>query len=150
MTMLATADCPVSDALKFSDYDTDGFFDEMFDDRCVPRPAASLLASRLKCLAPGELPRRQKAADTALLNMGITFNVYGHEAGTEKIWPFDLIPRIMEWQEWRSIEEGLKQRIRALNLFIDDMYHDRRIVRDGVFPEYMAQSSKCFLNRCAG
>ena len=86
----------------------------------------------------------------ALLNMGITFNVYGHEAGTEKIWPFDLIPRIMDCQEWRRIEEGLKQRIRALNLFIDDMYHERRIVRDGVFPEYMAQSSKCFLNRCAG
>ena len=82
--------------------------------------------------------------------MGITFNVYGHEAGTEKIWPFDLIPRIMECQEWRFIEDGLKQRIRALNMFIDDMYHERRIVRDGVFPEYMAQSSKCFLNRCAG
>ena len=70
--------------------------------------------------------------------MGITFNVYGHEAGTEKIWPFDLIPRIIESQEWRYIEDGLRQRIRALNLFIDDMYHERKIVRDGVFPEYMA------------
>jgi hypothetical protein len=133
-----------------SDYDSDGFFDEMFDASGTPRPSASLLGGRLKLLAAGELNRRQKAADTALLNMGITFNVYGHEAGTEKIWPFDLIPRIMEYQEWRYIEDGLKQRIRALNLFIDDMYHERRIIRDGVFPEYMAQSSKCFLNRCAG
>ena len=82
--------------------------------------------------------------------MGITFNVYGHEAGTEKIWPFDLIPRIIDTQEWKFIEDGLRQRITALNLFIDDMYHEQKIVRDGVFPEYMAQSSKCFLNRCAG
>ncbi len=145
-----TAPHPRPEEIAFSDYETEGFFDEMFDDRGVPRPPASLLASRLHLLAAGELIRRQKAADTALLNMGITFNVYGHEAGTEKIWPFDLVPRILEYQEWREIEAGLKQRIRALNMFIDDMYHERRIVRDGVFPEYMAQSSKCFLNRCAG
>src|SRR5208283_3346534 len=117
-----TAPCVDSDEIAFSDYDTDGFFDEMFDDRGLPRPPASLLASRLHSLAAGELTRRQKAADTALLNMGITFNVYGHEAGTEKIWPFDLIPRIMECEEWRFIEAGLQQRIRALNMFIDDMY----------------------------
>ena len=139
-----------TERLVFSDYDTDGFFDEMFDDEGAPRPAASLLARRLKSLSEGELPRRQKAADTALLNMGITFNVYGHEAGTEKIWPFDLIPRILEHQEWQFIERGLKQRIRALNMFIDDMYGQQRIVRDGVFPEYMAKSGKCFLDRCAG
>src|SRR5271165_2089460 len=132
-----------SEETIFSDYDTDGFFDEMFDDRGIPRPPASLLANRLKSLAAGELNRRQKAADTAMLNMGITFNVYGHEAGTEKIWPFDLIPRILESREWQHIEDGLRQRIRALNLFIDDMYGQRKIVRDGVFPEYMAQSSKC-------
>ena len=145
-----TAPHPHSEEIVFSDYDTDGFFDEMFDDRGVPRPPASLLASRLKLLAAGELNRRQKAADTALLNMGITFNVYGHEAGTEKIWPFDLIPGSWSARNGEFIEDGLKQRIRALNMFIDDMYHEQRIVRDGVFPEYMAQSSKCFLNRCAG
>ena len=133
--------------VPFPDYLIEGFYDEMFEDCGRPRRSAELLARRLTDLAAGELARRQKAADTALLNMGITFNVYGHEAGTEKIWPFDLIPRIMESQEWRFIEEGLRQRIRALNLFIDDMYHEQRIVRDGVFPEYMAQSSKCFLNR---
>ncbi len=92
MMDMMTAPHTQSEEIVFSDYDTDGFFDEMFDDRGVPRPPASLLASRLKSLAAGELIRRQKAADTALLNMGITFNVYGHEAGTEKIWPFDLIP----------------------------------------------------------
>jgi len=140
----------VTNSISNSNYITDGFYDEMFDDNGVPRAVAEVLAARLRSLEPGELTRRQNAADTALLNMGITFNVYGHEAGTEKIWPFDLIPRIMEFAEWRAIEAGLKQRIRALNLFINDLYHDQKIVRDGVFPEYMAKSSKCFLNRCAG
>jgi uncharacterized circularly permuted ATP-grasp superfamily protein len=147
---MATAHTETADALLFPGYDTEGFYDEMFDSQCRPRAKAELLANRLNELAEGELTRRQKAADTALLNMGITFNVYGHEAGTEKIWPFDLIPRIIESQEWNHVEDGLRQRIRALNLFIDDMYHDRKIVRDGVFPEYMAASSKCFLNRCSG
>jgi uncharacterized circularly permuted ATP-grasp superfamily protein len=109
-----------------------------------------LLVDRLRTLADGELVVRQRAADLALLNMGITFNVYGHEAGTEKIWPFDIIPRIIEAREWKLIEAGLKQRITALNLFIDDLYHDQKIVRDGVFPEYMVQSSKCFLKPCIG
>ena len=147
---MATAHTETADALLFPGYDTEGFYDEMFDSQCRPRAKAELLANRLNELAEGELTRRQKAADTALLNMGITFNVYGHEAGTEKIWPFDLIPRNIESQEWNHVEDGLRQRIRALNLFIDDMYHDRKIVRDGVFPEYMAASSKCFLNRCSG
>jgi len=140
----------VSDDTRFPNYDCGGFYDEMFDQSGRPRPRAELLARRLRALADGELVRRQKAADTALLNMGITFTVYGHEAGTEKIWPFDLIPRILEHREWKFIEDGLRQRITALNMFIDDMYHERKIVRDGVFPEYMANSSKCFLQRCGG
>jgi uncharacterized circularly permuted ATP-grasp superfamily protein len=143
-------DTATVEELLFPDYETAGFYDEMFDEQGRPRTRAEVLALRLKSLSAGELPRRQKAADTALLNMGITFNVYGHEAGTEKIWPFDLIPRIIDYTEWKFIEDGLRQRITALNLFIDDMYHDQKIVSDGIFPQYMAQSSKCFLNRCAG
>lgn len=148
-TMMSLHESPAVD-LTFADYETTGYYDEMFSADGTPRPRAELLAWRLKTLSDGELARRQRAADQTLLNMGITFNVYGHQAGTEKIWPFDLIPRIIESAEWRSIEDGLKQRIRALNLFIDDMYHDRRIIHDGVVPEYMAASSKNFLKQCAG
>ena len=101
-------------------------------------------------LSDGELQRRQKAADLALLNMGITFNVYGHEAGTEKVWPFDIVPRIIDAREWDRIERGLKQRIRALNLFIDDIYHERRIVRDGIVPEWLISSGKCLLRTLRG
>jgi len=140
----------VAKSTSWTAYQTDGFYDEMFDEQGQARPRAEPLLGRLQALGDGELVTRQRAADLALLNMGITFNVYGHEAGTEKIWPFDIIPRIIDAREWRVIEAGLKQRITALNLFIDDLYHDQKIVRDGVFPEYMVQSSKCYLKRCVG
>ncbi|MFO1023058.1 MAG: circularly permuted type 2 ATP-grasp protein [Planctomycetales bacterium] len=131
-------------------YDPEGFYDEMFDSSGVPRPPVRLLAERLAGLTYEDLSRRQKTADAMLLNMGITFNVYGHEAGTEKVWPFDLIPRVIEQQEWNYVADGLRQRIHALNLFIDDMYHDQKIVKDKVFPEYMASSAANYLHPVAG
>src|SRR5271170_6805602 len=84
--------------MELKSYTTDGYYDEMFAADGQPRSSGELLAGKLASLSEGELLRRQKAADLALLNMGITFNVYGHEAGTEKIWPFDIVPRILEWQ----------------------------------------------------
>ncbi len=136
--------------MDFSLYETVGFYDEIFAADGVPRPHGQLLLERLQGLSDGELQRRQKAADLALLNMGITFNVYGHEAGTEKIWPFDILPRIIEGPEWAVIERGLKQRIHALNLFIDDLYHEAKIVKDGVVPEWLVSSGKCFRGPCHG
>jgi uncharacterized circularly permuted ATP-grasp superfamily protein len=136
--------------MRFDTYRTESYYDEMFELDGQPRARGTVLAQRLASLSEGELQRRQKAADLALLNMGITFNVYGHEAGTEKIWPFDIIPRIIEYPEWDFIERGLKQRIRALNLFIDDIYHDQKIIHDGVVPQWLIHSGKCFLEACAG
>ncbi len=147
---IAVDDYSVGMDLRFSDYDTNGYYDELFQADGRPWPRAELLAMRLKTLNSEELSRRQRAADQAMLNMGITFNVYGHEGGTEKIWPFDLIPRVIESGEWRWIEAGLRQRITALNAFIQDMYHDQRIVRDGVFPAEMIKTSKNFLSQCVG
>ena len=86
----------------------------------------------------------------SLQNMGITFNVYGHEAGTEKVWPFDLLPRIIDAQEWTIIERGLKQRIRALNMFIDDVYNARRIFKDRIVPEELIASSRTIRPQCTG
>jgi uncharacterized circularly permuted ATP-grasp superfamily protein len=109
--------------MRFEKYDLGGVFDEMFlaDDR--PRPEAKLLVQTIESLPEGELLRRQQAAEGALLHMGITFNVYGGHEGTERIFPFDLVPRIVPAAEWARVERGLKQRITALNLFIDDIYH---------------------------
>ena len=86
----------------------------------------------------------------ALLRMGITFNVYADEQGVEKIFPFDLIPRIIDANEWAWIERGLKQRIHALNLFIDDVYHDQKILKDGIVPADVVLSSERYLQPCIG
>jgi uncharacterized circularly permuted ATP-grasp superfamily protein len=134
--------------MKFSHYETGQFFDEMFGSNSRPRAAARALSQFIDALPDGELLRRQQSAERALLNMGITFNVYGDSAGTERIFPFDLVPRIVAADEWNVIERGLKQRIRALNLFIDDIYHRQRIVKDGVVPAEIIASARSFRREC--
>src|SRR6266436_2145163 len=136
--------------MRLDSYQTENFYDEMFEPDGRPRSRTARLAERLASLSDGELERRQTAADLTLLNMGITFSVYGHSAGTEKVWPFDIIPRVLELAEWNRIERGLKQRITALNLFIDDVYDQARILKDRVVPEELLHSAKCFLDPCAG
>jgi uncharacterized circularly permuted ATP-grasp superfamily protein len=136
--------------MKFEDYEVGDFFDEIFDGVHKPRAWARSLVKTIAGLPDGELRNRQKAAERALLQMGITFNVYGERAGTEKIFPFDLVPRIVSATEWARIEKGLKQRIRALNLFIDDLYHGQRILKDKVLPSEIIFSSKAFRKQCAG
>ena len=136
--------------MQFTAYDTASFFDEMFEADCRPRAGAALLVQRIQGLPAGELLRRQRAAEQALLHMGITFNVYGDAAGTERIFPFDVIPRIVEAADWTLIERGLKQRIQALNLFIDDLYQAQHIINDGIVPPFLIQSAKCFLQPCVG
>ena len=134
----------------FDGYDTDGFYDEMFAPDGSPRSAAQMLVERINSFSEGELTRRQIAAEHALLRMGITFNVYADEQGVEKIFPFDLMPRIIDADEWNWIERGLKQRIHALNLFIDDVYHDQKILKDGVVPADVVLSSERYLQQCVG
>src|SRR6202795_3936025 len=136
--------------MRFADYDIDECFDEMFDEHAQPRAAAKPLVHFMETLPAGELLRRQQSAEGALLNMGITFNVYGDSAGTERIFPFDLVPRIVAAAEWAWIEQGLKQRIRALNLFIDDIYHDQKIVKDGVIPAEIVNTASSFRKQCIG
>jgi uncharacterized circularly permuted ATP-grasp superfamily protein len=136
--------------MKFDGYDTGGFFDEMFSPDNSPRREAKTLVQRLQSLPSGELQRRQGAAEHALLQLGITFNVYGDAAGTERIFPFDVVPRVVGAKEWDRIERGLKQRIEALNLFLDDLYHEQKIVRDGVVPEEVVRSAKSFRKQCVG
>ncbi len=136
--------------MNFTGYDTEGFYDELFDAQGNPRPGADLLVQRINSLADSELQRRQQAAEKALLHLGITFNVYNNEAQTEKIFPFDIIPRIIQEQEWRGLEAGLKQRIRALNLFIDDVYNAQKILKDGVVPRDLVLSAEGFRKPCIG
>ena len=136
--------------MRFTHYETGGFFDEMFDADGEPRSAARALSQFIDTLPDGELLRRQQSAERALLHMGITFSVYGDNAGAERIFPFDLVPRIVAAAEWHFIEHGLKQRIRALNLFIDDVYHEQRIVKDGVVPAEILRTATSFREACVG
>ncbi len=136
--------------MRLDNYSTENFYDEMFDSCGEPRSQAEALAKRLASLSDGELVRRQKAADLTLLNMGITFAVYGHEAGTEKVWPFDIVPRIVDASEWSKIERGLKQRILALNLFVADVYGQQRILKEGVVPQELLFSAPTYLKQCIG
>ena len=136
--------------MLFDGYELDGFYDEMFDADGAPRRSARSLFQRIASLDDGELKRYQQAAEQALFRMGITFNVYGDEAGTERIFPFDIIPRIVAADEWSTIERGLRQRVHALNLFIDDIYHEQKILKDGVIPSEVILSAKSFRKACIG
>ena len=144
----ADAHSPV--VLNFDGYDTEGFYDEMLEADGRPRAGAAVLARRIESLAGGELLGHQHAAEQSMLRLGITFNVYGDESGTEKIFPFDIIPRIVEAADWAYIERGLKQRIEALNLFIDDIYHAQKILKEGIVPEHMVRSAQNLLQPCMG
>jgi uncharacterized circularly permuted ATP-grasp superfamily protein len=136
--------------MHFSSYDTQGFYDEMFEPDGRPRPHARLLLETVESLSDGQLLRYKRAAERMLLEMGITFNVYGDTAGTERIFPFDLIPRIVPADEWDRIERGLKQRVHALNAFIDDIYHDQKILKDHVIPSDVILSAVSYRKQCQG
>ncbi len=136
--------------MRFTSYDPEGFFDEMFDSVGRPRPSALRLMQKIQSLPDGELRKRQQAAEGALLAKGVTFSVYGDQAGIERIFPFDTVPRLVEVSDWDRIERGLRQRIVALNAFVDDIYNDQKILKDGVLPRELVYSSKGFLPPCMG
>src|ERR1700734_3018478 len=114
----------------FDSYEVNGLFDEMFSSAGVPRPHYAPAAARLKALGADTFARRVKMADVTFRNQGITFTVYSDQRGVEKIFPFDLVPRIIPADEWEGIEKGLIQRITALNLCCQDIYHEQRILRE--------------------
>jgi uncharacterized circularly permuted ATP-grasp superfamily protein len=126
----------------FAKYDTGEFYDEMFARPGQARPHYERLLQRFTELTKGEFDRKRDLAELTLLRQGVTFTVYNDAQGTERIFPFDLIPRIISAEEWKRIERGLEQRITALNLFLHDIYHGQSILRDGVIPkDYVWQAA---------
>lgn len=117
-------------------------WDELFRSPGEPHDHCKLLVDRLGQLMMSEFGLRRVSADLAFINQGITFSVYSDRRGVEKIFPFDLVPRPVAASEWRILEAGLVQRIQALNMFLDDIYHDRRILREGIVPEDLVLQSK--------
>src|SRR5471030_1863883 len=134
----------------FSSYGLDGAYDEMFDAAGHPRPHCHGLFEGLRAATKTDLGLRQKEADKAFLTQGITFTVYGDEEGTERIFPFDLLPRIITASEWRTLERGLTQRLTAINLFLKDVYHEGRILAEGVVPRDLVQSCRHYRREMRG
>ena len=140
----------LGDCAPFRGYALDHAFDEMFETGGLPRAHYRPLFERLLHLDPTELRQRQSAADMAFLNQGITFTVYGQKEGTEKIFPYDLLPRILTAPEWDTIERGLTQRITALNLFLKDIYSEGRVLSEGIVPRELVYSCRHFRREMRG
>jgi uncharacterized circularly permuted ATP-grasp superfamily protein len=131
-------------SLLSNPYDPGDFFDEMYAGNGEVRPHYRSLVQRLSSLPLPEFERRRAAVDLAFLRRGVTFTVYNDSEGTERIFPFDLIPRIIPAREWSRLEAGLIQRITALNLFLHDLYHEQKILKDKVVPAAQVLSAKHF------
>jgi uncharacterized circularly permuted ATP-grasp superfamily protein len=141
---------PNPSKVEFSNYQHQGFYDEMFDEQGNIRDAYQKFKEHISKLDWRKLNLLQNAADRAQYSMGMTFNVYSDKQGVERILPLDVIPRIIDGKDWAYLERGLEQRIKALNLFIHDLYHDQKILKDKVIPRELIMSSGTYLKQCEG
>lgn len=137
-------------SIDWKNYNPSPFYDELIAGKGKPRPAAKVLTDYLAGLDSAEIQTRKKAAELAIVEMGISFTVYSEGENIDRAWPFDIIPRIIPRKEWTQVEAGLTQRLTALNLFIQDLYNEQRIVRDKVLPEYVLAQSRNFREQCRG
>jgi uncharacterized circularly permuted ATP-grasp superfamily protein len=136
--------------IDWKQYSPGDFYDELISSPGYARAPARALIKYLRSLSDQELLARMEAAELAILEMGITFMVYTERGNIDRAWPFDIIPRVISVKEWRRIETGLKQRLRTLNLFINDIYNEQRILKDGIVPEEIILRSRNFREQCVG
>ncbi|MDJ0789094.1 MAG: circularly permuted type 2 ATP-grasp protein [Myxococcota bacterium] len=126
-------------------------YDEVFDTEGRVHPSVSPVFERLRGIGRAEYRRLQRLADDAFLRGGVTFSVYGEDGGNpDRIFPFDLMPRVVTRAEWEQVESGLIQRIAALNLFLGDVYGEQRILKEGIVPREMVESSRAFMPSLMG
>jgi len=134
----------------FSGYEPGLAYDEMIAPGGGPRDHYRPLYDRLRGLDAEDLRRRKAMTDLSMRQDGVGFTVYRAEEGIERVWPMDPVPRIVPASEWRQIEAGLVQRVTALNLFLHDIYHDQRILRDGVVPPWLVLQGTFFRREFVG
>ncbi|KPK40306.1 MAG: hypothetical protein AMJ69_02870 [Gammaproteobacteria bacterium SG8_47] len=138
-------------AIRWRDYQVKGYHDELIKGGGRARDGARGLCTYLRKLSDTDIQERKAAADLAIHVMGVTFTVYSQEGGSiDRAWPFDIVPRVITKHEWDRIEAGLRQRVKALNLFINDIYHKQQIVKDRVFPAEVLADSRNFREQCVG
>ena len=136
--------------IDFSKYETSDFYDEMFDSGNVVRPSYELFKKRLEKLSRNKLEFLQHATDRAQLSLGMTFKVYSENQGVERILHLDIIPRIVSGPDWDLLAKGLEQRIVALNMFINDIYNDQKVLKDKIIPRELVLSSAGYVKECIG
>lgn len=137
-------------ASLWNEYAVTEAYDEMRCSKNHARASTNRLSSYLDSLDGQALDVRKTAAEMAIMEMGITFTVYSEEGNIDRAWPFDIIPRIIENNEWQRVAIGLKQRLKALNCFINDVYNQQLFIKDGLIPEHIISSSTNFLKECVG
>ena len=125
----------------FDSYSTEAFFDEMFNFNKTPRAHYEKFHETLQRFNKEELKEKHETAQLSFLRQGITFTVYNNNVGTERTMPFDFVPIIISPNEWETVEKGMIQRAEALNRFLDDVYHDRKILEDGIIPSQLIDNN---------
>jgi uncharacterized circularly permuted ATP-grasp superfamily protein len=135
---------------KLDNYASEVFFDEIIDHSNSARFGNEPIADFIKNTNISDLSRLKSIAEASMIDMGITFNVYSESEGTERIIPVDIIPRTINQTDWKMLEKGLKQRILTLNMFLDDIYNDQKILKDKIIPREVIEESKGFLKQCMG
>jgi len=130
--------------MLFDNYKTENFFDEMFSRDGTPRPHYQGVSDALNAVSAADFSNKQMAVENAFMRGGVTFTVYNDAQGTERIFPFDCVPRVISAEEWDVVEKGLIQRITALNLFLHDIYHEQKIIKDRIIPPQYLLSAKHF------
>lgn len=135
---------------NWKNYRSPGCFDELITEQGSPRAAVRRLVTHFSRLSPEEMEARKDAAELAIREMGISFTVYSQGSNIDREWPFDIIPRVIRGRDWQVVSAGLKQRGRALNAFINDVYNKQRILADKVVPAETVLDSGNFLEQCRG
>lgn len=137
-------------SIDWKQYDPLGNYDELIGEKGRPRLPAQRLVNYLGSLSDEDLQARRQAAEVTIQQMGVSFTVYSEEGNIDRAWPFDIIPRTISARQWETTAAGLKQRLQALNLFIDDLYHKQQVVKDGVLPAHILAHSANFRPECVG
>lgn len=136
--------------VDWQSYDSSFHYDELVDSKCKPRKYTKGLVELLKSFDENELEKRRLLADATIKEMGVSFTVYTDEGNIDRSWPFDIIPRLISAKQWDKTAAGLKQRLKALNMFIGDLYDQQQIIKDGVIPEHIIKESSNFRPECMG
>jgi len=131
----------------FQSYEVKPFFDEMFEESCKPKHHYQKVYDMLHTFTPEELKEKYETAQLAFLRKGITFTIYHNNVGAERTMPFDFVPIIIPPDDWETIEKGMIQRTEALNRFLDDVYHEQQIVKDGIIPKELIKGNSYYYDK---